>query len=1229
MNIYSLTVLLSIGLSTLLIPLECYSQRQEPLNVDKVLVQFGPPLELPSPGDKEVTAFTSIGTCIGNGVVVPLYRTEYIEYLYRPDARLGLPTGPDPISIPTLETVTYTIEELYVTTVCDDECLAGEVAGLDCIETGERTRIGSFTIEVVSLEKNEGPFLVFLGGPSVPIDAFFELPAARHSSRLTILGDAVEDGLLLTNGSPGSELVSVQGAFDNGVRTVAVEVEMLELAPLSEVPLDICGQSEDILELGDYHTLTGTPGLTFTYSGTGAVNGDRLDTRLLPEGSTTITVTAEGALNGSATTTLEFVKTPLPDITAGNFQFTCKGEELVLAGGSPVGGSWSSEQLTVVDGRINTQDVPPGTYEVTYTVSEGNCSGSASKTIEIRPLPFVDAGEDIGICSADGFLDLKGTGAFPDGGSWRALEGNVALNNGVLNLQILDILDDGIKELFVEYMYSDASGCENSDTKKITVYETPEAPVISQTPICGAGQATLTIDNFNASWRYQWYEGNVAIPGENGRTLTTGILSAAKTYRVSASNPFQTGCERFGQLDLKITTPPSRPIVQTDSRCGSGEVLLGAGGIPNAEYRWYSGNSVSENIIHIGESYSPTITQTTTYYVSAIVDGCEGEKAEVTATVYFQPPAPVVVEDERCGPGEVSLRASGLTSGGEYVWYTEEDGGNPILTGQDVLVIGDLETTTDYYVSVRMQDTGCESERVPVTATVQPVPTAPTVENGYICGDIGTVSLRVNGAITGFDYEWYSSLPATVSGKVGEGSGLVTPQLTESATYYVHAISPAGCTSDFSPVQAIIVGDGPLDIGNDSEVCRFDGDFDLRETLPASMPDALKEGGVFTGPGVFSGNVFSPNSLPPGSYEIRYTNTDLGGCEVVGTRKITIREGAGSATISLPSDRLKLCSSELPIDLSAFTGTYNGGSFSTTDNGVDISGTVMGETGPGSYGLTYTVVVDGCTYTPSLEVEVRENLADAPSVIADRAAYCPGEQVLLTASGNAANGYRWYDSVNRQIGEGTQLRFPAGITDVVLVGAVDANGCPSELTETTLDVPTLPDSIMVSSNVIQQYGAVSFSLEASDAISYSWRFEEGKANATSAQQSPAYFFNDAGTFEVTVTVRTASGCERTLYTTILVGESETDIITSTDGKEIKDTPDVYPNPFRDRLGIDNVMNTAWHLADWQLYDAMGRKVGNGRLEGKGTLDTSAYPRGVCLLVLRNDEETITFKLMKR
>lgn len=1234
-------MLLSLGLLLLSVSKKCYSQRQELLNTDKVLVRFGVPYQLVSPGDTEAVSNTKVGECNldpldGRGD--DIYETTNRIYYYQMPASLSLAGQErnfDAIGLSTLDIGTFIVSERYLMETCTENCDPVGGVTTTCSESGD-TEVGYFTVKVVSFDKvQQEPFLVMKGNADVSISNFYSLSDNNVSERISATGDWVDNGLFRATAPEGSYTVGIMGDFDNGTKQLGVSIEVVDFRLTQGSSLDICSNSEGLIDLRDFHSLANKEGIIVSYSGTGVVDGHFLNTDILSEGTNTVTFRASGTMNGNKSLTMDFVKTPLPDITAGNFQFACQGNELLLGGGSPVGGIWSSEQLTVENGRVNTQGVAAGTYEVTYMVSEGNCSGSDTKTIEIRPLPFVDAGKDIGICSADGFLDLKSTDAFPDGGSWRTLEGGVVLNNGVLNLQTLFVPEEGVRELFVEYSFIDASGCENSDTKKVTVYQTPETPLISQTLICGSGQATLTVDNYDASWRYQWYEGNVAIPGENGRTLTTGILNASKIYRISASNPFEDECENFGEIEVRITLPPSRPIVQTVPQCGPGITTMEAGGISGASYKWYASNQA---FLFEGNSYSEEIFQTTTYYVSAVVNGCEGEKAVVTATVYFQPPQPVVVDDERCGPGEVSLRATGLTSGGEFVWYADENNANPILTGQDVLVIGDLRVTTDYYVAVRMQDTGCESERVPITATIQPIPSAPAVEDGYICGDIGSVSLRVREPIAGFTYEWYSSLPATASGKVGEGSNYVTPLLIESAIYHVRAISPAACTSDFSPVRAIIVGDGDLDIGEDIEVCRFDGDFNLRETFPFSMSDALKEGGRFTGPGVFSGEIFSPNSLTAGTYEVRYTNTDLGGCEVVGTKEITIRDGAGSASISLPEDDVTLCASALPRDLSVFMGSYGGGSFSASDNNVDVFGTVIGKAPPGSYALTYTVEVNGCTYSPELKVEVLENLADIPSVVTDRNNYCPDDQVLLLASSNGADSYRWYDVNKNPIGEGTQLRIPANSTGVVLTEAIDANGCPSGTSRTTLEVPTLPDSIMVSSNVIQQYEAVSFLLDASDATDYFWQFEEGKTNAISYQKDPAYFFNEAGIFEVTVTVSTISGCERTLATTIMVGDEEADIITSAIGEIAKGIANVYPNPFGERLEIDLGMSTDkylldsypayWHLTDWHIYDTMGKRVGSGRLRNKGTVDTSTYPKGMYLLVLRNDDEMLTLKLMK-
>jgi len=83
------------------------------------------------------------------------------------------------------------------------------------------------------------------------------------------------------------------------------------------------------------------------------------------------------------------------------------------------------------------------------------------------------------------------------------------------------------------------------------------------------------------------------------------------------------------------------------------------------------------------------------------------------------PNAPIATGNSRCGAGTVTLSATGApTTGGSYRWYTASTGGTAIggATGAN-FTTEYLYATKTYYVSA-VNSTGCESSRVPVTATV-------------------------------------------------------------------------------------------------------------------------------------------------------------------------------------------------------------------------------------------------------------------------------------------------------------------------------------------------------------------------------------------------------------------------------------------------------------------------------------------------------------------------------
>ncbi|WP_299706523.1 T9SS type A sorting domain-containing protein [uncultured Pontibacter sp.] len=73
----------------------------------------------------------------------------------------------------------------------------------------------------------------------------------------------------------------------------------------------------------------------------------------------------------------------------------------------------------------------------------------------------------------------------------------------------------------------------------------------------------------------------------------------------------------------------------------------------------------------------------------------------------------------RCGRGSETLRASGAPVGGGYKWYSASTGGT-VLAETSNYTTPVLENTTTYYVST-VNGNGCESARVPVTVTVNPI----------------------------------------------------------------------------------------------------------------------------------------------------------------------------------------------------------------------------------------------------------------------------------------------------------------------------------------------------------------------------------------------------------------------------------------------------------------------------------------------------------------------------
>jgi gliding motility-associated-like protein len=270
------------------------------------------------------------------------------------------------------------------------------------------------------------------------------------------------------------------------------------------------------------------------------------------------------------------------------------------------------------------------------------------------------------------------------------------------------------------------------------------------------------------------------------------------------------------RLDNVTLYPPIiiNPQPTTSTVCSGVTATFTTAASNNAAitYRWQrqTGPSVFADLNN-GGGYSnvatPTLSVNTTGNFGAgnyrcRISGTRVDDAftnSVALVVNALPAAPVTTGASSCGSAPVALSASG-GSAGQYRWYTASTGGSPITGATNSSYSTPvLSATTTYHVAVN--NSGCESTRTPVTATINTVPTPPTVTGNSACGT-GPVALSASGGSAG-QYRWYAVASGGTPITGATNSTYNTPAITTTTTYHV-SINDGNCESTRTAVTATI-----------------------------------------------------------------------------------------------------------------------------------------------------------------------------------------------------------------------------------------------------------------------------------------------------------------------------------------------------------------------------------------------------------------------------------------
>jgi gliding motility-associated-like protein len=420
-------------------------------------------------------------------------------------------------------------------------------------------------------------------------------------------------------------------------------------------------------------------------------------------------------------------------------------------------------------------------------------SASAVLTVSSTPTAPTVTGDTE--CSGSA-VSLSASGGANGNYRWyTAASGGTAISGEVNSGYVTPVLTSTTSYFAV----LDNNGCESSRSEVIATLNVVPPPTATNGIRCDPGVVTVSGAG-GSNGQYRWYDvvsGGTAISGEVNSTFTTPSITSTTSYFVSINDGL---CESVrAEAVATINSTPSAPTPINNARCDNGQVSLGASGGTNGNYRWYlTSSSVSPLAGEINNSFiTPSITTTSSFFVSHIISGCESLRTEVFATIGSVLP-PVTNTEIVCNNTPATLTASGGVDG-QYKWYPSAVGGTAISGAVNAaFTTPGLTSTTSYFVSI--VNGVCESERSEAIASVTFV-ASPTTTAAARCGN-GTVTLSASGGSDG-NYRWYdvAAVGTSIAGAVN--SSFTTPSLSATSTYYV-AITDGTCEGPRTPVVATV-----------------------------------------------------------------------------------------------------------------------------------------------------------------------------------------------------------------------------------------------------------------------------------------------------------------------------------------------------------------------------------------------------------------------------------------
>lgn len=322
-----------------------------------------------------------------------------------------------------------------------------------------------------------------------------------------------------------------------------------------------------------------------------------------PVGRTSYFLTVEDQFGCVGYDTIIVGLNPLTPANAGPDASICQGETAQLTASGGVSYEWDNP-LSLSDPTISDPLAIPGitTKYVVEVTDVLGCTNIDSVTVEVRPVPRANAGDDLAICEGE-TINIIGDGGLiyrwsPGIGLSDANIPNPIFNGNTSTTYVLEVVN--------------ADGCSATDTMDVVVNPLPQALInVSRTEICADDPILFEA---NGADTYRWIP-EFEFPNPNAQTTTINPISSALYVLEGMSTE---GCASRDSVFVIIQNGPNANITPDSSICAGDTVWLGVSG--GVSYYW----STDEEIDTI--QVAPDVT--TDYWVIPFSNlGCPGDTA--------------------------------------------------------------------------------------------------------------------------------------------------------------------------------------------------------------------------------------------------------------------------------------------------------------------------------------------------------------------------------------------------------------------------------------------------------------------------------------------------------------------------------------------------------------------------------------------------------------------------